>query len=199
MAIRRSGQQATRNLERGFSKRLRKAQRTHKRSLLLENLEGRNLMATGPVLLGVQPNEGEVLANGQIRNVAPKHILFRFNEGQVIDSSTLLNGIKLTRAGLDGVFGNANDVVITPGAIVVTDTPNEVSMRFAEPLVDDLYRIDVIGSGATPLKNTNGDRYNGGVNTSLSFELDLGALVTAIVPQPVVRTAGGQLQWGATE
>lgn len=199
MAIRRSGQQATRNLERGFVKKLRKAQRTHKRSLLLENLEGRNLLATGPVLLGVQPNEGEVLANGQIRNVAPKHILFRFNEGQVIDSTTLLNGIKLTRAGLDGVFGNANDVVITPGAIVVTDTPNEVSMRFAEPLVDDLYRIDVIGSGTTPLKNTNGDRYNNGVNTSLSFELDLGALVTAVVPQPVVRTAGGQLQWGATE
>lgn len=199
MAIRRSGQQATRNLDRGFLQRLRKAQRTHKRSLLLENLEGRNLLATGPVLLGIQPNEGEVLANGQIRNVAPKHLTFRFNEGQVLDASTLLSGIKLTRAGLDGVFGNANDVVITPGAIVVNDNQNEAIMRFSEPLVDDLYRIDVIGSGATPLRNTLGDVYNNGVNTSLGFELDLGALVTAIVPQPIVRTAGGQLQWGATE
>jgi hypothetical protein len=199
MAIRRSGQQATRNLDRGFLQRLRKAQRNHKRCLLLENLEGRNLMATGPVLLGVQPNEGDVLANGQIRNVAPKHLTFRFNEGQVLDAATLMNGIKLTRAGLDGVLGNANDVVITPGAIVVNDNQNEVIMRFAEPLVDDLYRIDLIGSGPTPLRNTLGDAYNNGVNTSLSFELDLGALVSAIVPQPIVRTAGGQLQWGVTE
>src|SRR6187551_2481085 len=110
MAIRRSGQQATRNLDRGFLQRLRKAQRTHKRGLLLESLEVRSLMATGPVLLGIQPNVGEVLTNGQIRNDAPKHLTFRFNEGQVLDASTLLNGIKLTRAGLDGVLGNANDV-----------------------------------------------------------------------------------------
>lgn len=205
MTIRRSSLSSARNLERGFLQRLRKAQRTHKRSLLLENLEGRNLMATGPVLLGVQPNEGEVLANGQIRNIAPKHITFRFNEGQVIDAASLANnnGIRLTRSGLDGVFGQANDVVITPGAIVVNDNKNEVTMRFSEPLVDDVYKIDVIGvqvgTGPTALRNTNGDAYNNGVSTSLNFELDLGALVTAVVPQPIVRTSGGQLQWGTTE
>jgi diguanylate cyclase (GGDEF)-like protein len=35
--------------------------------------------------------------------------------------------------------------------------PNEVLLRFAETLPDDVYRIDIRGTGSDPLRNTDGD------------------------------------------
>ncbi len=80
----------------------------------------------------------------------------------------------ITRSGNDGVFGNSNDVVIRPGYIGVGESANEAIVRFATTLPDDTYRIDAYGE-------------------RLSFQLDLGAQVTAVVPQPIQRV-GGSLQ-----
>ena len=98
-------------------------------------------------------------------------------------------GAVLTLGGGTESFANA-------GYFARTDpVNNEVVYRFAQPLPDDLYRIEVYGKGpGTILRNTNvispataGEAYNNGFDSHLTFDLDLGAQVTAVVPQPVLR------------
>ena len=283
------------------------------RRYLLESLESRQLLAAGPQLIGVQPNNSDLIENGVIRNIAPRELTFRFDDSQVIDAATV-GGIRVTRAGSDGSFAlpsvssdfgsngrvdlllssrNAadllvinvlrsdlgptadptfaangvnititlnsnpnglvtaqrlvdsinssnvvstrlsakvngglastrlggvdtstyspirltsnNDVVIQPGAVVIGDRPNEneVTLRFAENLPDDVYRLEVFGfddagRGIRGLRNTNGQLFvPSNPNTrqeTIDFRLDLGSKVTAVVPQPVVRNASGALE-----
>ncbi len=86
------------------------------------------------------------------------------------------------------------DVLITPGYVGVdTDRANEVIVRFAEKLPDDLYSIDILGAGANALQNIAGDPYDNGTNDRLLFQVDRGAQVVAVVPQPVSRDTNGQL------
>jgi Bacterial cadherin-like domain/Bacterial Ig domain/Bacterial pre-peptidase C-terminal domain/Dockerin type I domain/GEVED domain len=283
------------------------------RRYLLETLESRQLLAAGPQLIGVQPNNSDLIENGVVRNIAPRELTFRFDDSQVIDASTV-GGIRVTRAGLDGSFAlpsvtsdfgsngradilltsrnaadllvvnvvrsdlgptgdptfaisganvtitlnsnpnglvtaqklvdsiNAsavasprltaklngglasaklggvdsstyspirltsnNDVIVQPGAVVIGDSPNEneVTLRFAENLPDDTYRLEVFGfddagRGIKGLRNTNGDFFvPSKANTrqdTIDFRLDLGSKVTAVVPQPVVRLANGSIE-----
>ena len=77
----------------------------------LEQLEDRQLLA-GAQLIGIQPNDGSLLQDGDIRNISPADLTFRFDQNQVIDaaslgSSTVTGGIQITRANLDGVFAPA--------------------------------------------------------------------------------------------
>ncbi len=161
------------------------------RRLFLEQLEDRRLMAVGPQLVSVRTSGGNFLNDGDTRNDALVDLTFRFNEGQQIDAATL-DAIRLTRSGFDGVFGDpvdgfGDDVFLQPGFLGLGDVPGEVVMRFANPLPDDLYRIDIIGSGTQPLRNDLGEAFNNGVDEQIEFELDLGAQVVAIVPQPITR------------
>ncbi|MFV1965393.1 MAG: hypothetical protein ACC628_08215, partial [Pirellulaceae bacterium] len=118
------------------------------------------------------------------------------------------------------VLEGANDRVITPGFIGPAAAPNEneIIVRFAEELPDDLYRIDVFGEHPLlALRNTNRDctssadgnlivgcafgdltedNVDNGVDRDpIFFELDLAPQVRAVVPQPITRDATtGQLQ-----
>ena len=86
------------------------------------------------------------------------------------------------------VLSGASAVAISPGYVGVNpDAQNEVIVRFAEALPDDTYRIEIVGSGSTPLTNSLGEAFNDGVDLLRDFELDLGAQVIAVVPQPVDR------------
>ncbi len=76
------------------------------RRMLLEALEGRQLMAVGPQLLGIQPNEGTLLTEGQVRKVSPNELVFRFDDRVGLDPNTL-GGIRLIRSGDDGEFERA--------------------------------------------------------------------------------------------
>ncbi|MCY2983370.1 MAG: hypothetical protein NTY15_06990 [Planctomycetota bacterium] len=283
------------------------------RRYLLETLESRQLLAAGPQLIGVQPNNSDLIENGVVRNIAPRELTFRFDDSQVIDASTV-GGIRVTRAGLDGTFAlpsvtsdfgsngradilltsrnaadllvvnvvrsdlgptgdptfaisgvnvtltlnsnpnglvtaqrlvdliNAsavvsprltaklngglasaklggvdtstyspirlvsnNDVIVQPGAVVIGDRPNEneVTLRFAENLPDDTYRLEVFGfddagRGIKGLRNTSGDFFvpskSNTRQDTIDFRLDLGSKVTAVVPQPVVRLANGSIE-----
>ena len=126
---------------------------------------------------------------------APQQITLRFSAGAKIDADTLA-AITVQRAGGDGVFGNAGDVTLTPangvGIVTVDDFPNQnqVVLRFAENLPDDLYRI-TIGGG---LQTEAGDSFRGGAALSFNVRLDLGAQVVSVVPQPITRGAGNALQ-----
>jgi|GEM_PF-1219467 len=270
--------------------------------------------SSGPILIGVQPNNSELIENGSIRTVSPRELTFRFDDAQIIDPSSV-SGIRVTRAGGDGTFGlpsvatdfgtngkvdiqltsknatdalqinvtradlgagvgptlsivgnvisvvlntrsgstvtakqlvdlinatssplskkltakinggfsdtvlgnadpatysplmltQSNDVIVAPGAVIIGDRPNEneVTLRFAENLPDDAYRLEVFGFddaqlGITGLRNTNGDLFQPRVKNTrqdtIEFRIDLGSKVTAVVPQPVVRSAAGVLE-----
>ncbi|NLX97861.1 MAG: matrixin family metalloprotease, partial [Rhodopirellula sp.] len=208
---------------RGRSGRNRTQQDRHlkNRGLQMEQFEDRVLLAIAPNLLEVVPRVGENLLDRNdtgIRYEAPRELTFVFNDEQIIDSNTLA-GIRIIRSGGDGQFeienGAANlantkaDVLISSSAnqayfVGIGDKSNEVIVRFAETLPDDLYRITVVGDNtvtgiadnAPPLRNTAAqgglayryDTFLGhGVDQSLDFELKLGPQVEAVVPQPVVR------------
>ena len=99
-----------------------------------------------------------------------------------------------------------NDVVIQPGSALVGENPdeNEVTLRFAENLVDDHYRLEVLGFddptlGIVGLRNVGVGGLRGDLlvpsnsNTrqeTIDFRLDLGPQVVAVVPQPVLRVNG---------
>jgi hypothetical protein len=267
---------------------------------LIETLEPRNLLAAGPQLIGVQPNNSDLIVNGVVRDIAPRELTFRFDDSQIIDSSTT-DAIRITRSGGDGTFGLAsaatdfgsngrvdiqlsmrstgqtltvvtssidrgpaqgpllaitgnvlsitlnsnassattaaqlvnainsttgvssqlsakinggfadtklglvtsfptisitttNDVVIRPGSALVGNAPNEneVTLRFAETLADDFYRIEVFGfddaaNGVVGLRNvaSNGmpsaflqPRITGTRLDTIDFRLDLGCAST---------------------
>ena len=281
------------------------------RQMLSEHLESRQLLIAGPLLVGVQPNNSDLLVDGDVRTEAPRELTFRFDDAQIIDAATL-DGIRLTQAGGDGSFGlataqsdfgsqgganiqlsavvpeetftifvtetvqaagtapavsltNGNNVAITlnanpasrttaneliqainssadlagkltaelngglgtaelglspasgyapfnvnethdtqviPGAVLVGDAPdeNEVTMRFAESLKDDHYRIEIFGFddpnlGIVGLRNSNGaelyqPQVAGTRLDTIDFRLDLGPQVISVVPQPVLRVNG---------
>ena len=166
------------------------------RNLQLERFEDRVLLAiTGPKLAVVIPNASDILNEGEVLSIAPRELLLRFAEGQTIDPSAAnLSQIQVVRAGGDGTFGNGNDVVVDIGWAGRNDAAgaaNEVTVRFASTLPDDQYQI-IVGTG---FKNLAGQVYDdtdtSGVDTqTLKFRLDLGAQVTAVVPQPITRTNG---------
>lgn len=144
-----------------------------------------------------------------VRNIAPHDLTFRFDENQQIDPGTL-SGIRIIRAGLDGTFDDDKDgkteageyVQVTPGYIGVGSAAqqNEVIVRFAETLPDDLYRIELYGiddvlQGISALRNTRGeafgdltdDKADNGKNLVVGWQLELAPQVLAVVPQPLTR------------
>lgn len=178
------------------------------RKPLLETLESRMLLAVGPRLAGVQPNNSDLFSfdnpAANVRSVAPRELTLRFDENQQIDPNTLA-GVRVVRSGFDNVFGNGNDVVVPLGFVGVGKSPseNEIVIRFAESLPDDVYRVEVLGAGSTtPLANLAGEVYvprladgdGDPTKDTIQFELDLGPQVVAVVPQPVERNAQGALQ-----
>ncbi len=186
--------------------RTKSKNRSPRRRSLIQQLESRQLLA-GPQLIGVQPNEGEIIIEGDVRNLAPQVLTFRFDENQVIDPATL-SGIQIVRSGIDDVFGTADDVRVVPGSVVVGDPDtNQVDVRFAGNLPDDNYRVTLFGfddpaAGITAVRNADGEVLqtdNVSRTRVLNFELNLGALVQAVVPQPVVRQPDGTLRQNRDE
>ena len=151
------------------------------RNLRIEPLEERQLLAVGPELLEIDMG-GRAISAGDVRHDAFNELLFRFDTDDAIKPTTL-GGFQLERAGANGILGDADDVLITPGYVGIGDSSNEVILRFAQDLPDDQYNIHVDGS----VTNTRGQRFNGGVDYDLPFTLDQGTQIISVVPQPVVR------------
>ena len=184
--------------------------RKKRRQNILETLEARQLLAgdAGPQLIGIQPNTGEVIVDNSIVQTRPRILTLRFDADQQIDPSTL-SAVQVTRAGDDNLLGTEDDVAIVPGLVGLgEDADNEVVVRFSEALVDDLYKVEVIGyddpsAGLVGLRNTRGellqtDDPQQRVDVT-RFDLRLGALVEAVVPQPMIRLADGTLQQNRDE
>ncbi len=99
MAIRKS-----RSISQGSLSVSKARARKRIRKMLMESLESRQLMAVGPQLIGIQPNNSDLLVNGAVRTESPRELVFRFDDAQLIDANTL-SGIRVTRTGGDGSFG----------------------------------------------------------------------------------------------
>jgi hypothetical protein len=157
--------------------------------------------AGGPRLLSIAPNSGNIFSFNNVNTLteAPTELVFRFDGSSGINSSTIAGGVKLVRANRDGVFGNGNDQIITPGYLSFGDNNKIVVMRFAATLPDDLYRVMVIGTdnsslGETAIRNTSSTpgktldvRAFDSTPTDLTrdsvdFQIELGAQVVAVVP-----------------
>ena len=85
-------------------------------------------MATGLGLVAVRPSTTEFanstdlfLDNHDVLNEAPREIVLQFSPGQVIDPTTLSQGILVTRAGADAAFtpASASSDFNTDGRVVV--------------------------------------------------------------------------------
>ena len=172
----------------------------------IEQFEPRQMLAVSPQLVSIIPNAGDLLKlNGtEVRNEEFRELTFRFDPTQTMDEVSAQNGgIRLVRS-VDGVFGNGNDIDITPtvtaknGFIGLGDRPNEIVVRFSDHLPDDVYQIRIVGAGSTPLRNTEQLPFNNGQDLTVRFELDLGPQIVAVVPQPITRV-NGQLQQARNE
>jgi hypothetical protein len=116
------------------------------------------------LLSEVVGDNGAPIVPGQVRDVAPRELTFRFDNS--VDPTTLF-GIQITRSG-DGVFGNADDVDVDPmrsptgafpnGFLGIGDRPSDVVVRFGEALPDDFYRITIMGAGVNAILDTGGAR-----------------------------------------
>ena len=202
------GIDASKNADRnGSSIKLR---RKEFRTLLCENLERRDLMAAdGPRLLSIAPNSGEIFSTTSANSLieSPREFVFRFDAS--IDPTTVNNGIRITRAGGDGAFGTTSpsaDLVVPPAYLNFPDTANQrvIVARFSQPLLDDLYRIEVFGvdiasSSITGIRDTTAanqllkTRRVGTDRDTYDFDLELGTKISAVVPQPIDRSASGVL------
>lgn len=167
--------------------------------------------AGGPRLLSIAPNSGNIFSFNGLNTIteAPTELVFRFDGATGINPTTITNGIKLIRAGRDGGFTEGNEQTITPGFLNFGENNKIVVMRFASTLPDDLYRVVVVGTDNPSLKETairaaivapstaSPTLQTRSVDSTpldttrdtVDFKLELGALVTAVVPQPVDRIA----------
>ena len=162
-----------------------------KRSLHLQTLEKRELLAGDLELIAVKQNSGALLTDGTSLSERPRELTFQFTPGEQIDPATL-GAIQIIGSGGDGTFGDGNEVVVSRGFVGLGNSADQVVFRFGQSLADDRYQISILGSGS-PLTNTAGTAFNDGIDVSQEFDLDLGATVQAVVPQPVIRDASGAI------
>ena len=166
------------------------------RKMFLENLEPRQLLAVGPQLIGIQPNTGELLKDGDVRSVAPTDLTFRFDQNQRFNDTQLQQtGIQITRANQDGTFQQASLAtdLNTNGATQVTFTATrygqqgndiQIIVNKSNQGAPGLPTISVTGSVITANLNT----YPGYESTAqdlvnaVNNNLDARALVLASVP-----------------
>lgn len=161
--------------------------------------------AGGPRILSVAPNSGAIFSfnDTNLLTEAPTELVFRFDGASDILQSSLA-GIRVIKAGGDGVFGNGNDTVIEPGFVGFGDNNRIVVLRFASTLQDDLYRVELNGDPAngTALRNVDNltlqtrlfdSTPDDMTRDTVDFNLELGAQILAVVPQPVDRLPNGAL------
>ena len=126
MAVRKPGSQRA-GSKRNQTRRRQLLQQKQRR-LHLENLEPRRLLAQGPQLISVRPNDGDFLKEGDVLHNDLVDVTFIFSDGQQINDATL-DAISLTRSGADGVFDNDDDVIVEPGFVGIGNQSNRVGRR----------------------------------------------------------------------
>ena len=154
--------------------RLQQRKREASRRVLLESLEQRQLLTTGPMLTGIQPNQGDLLFDvrqledlsstaelapvieGTTLTTSPREFVFRFDDSADIDPATL-DGIRITRAGADGVFEAATATTDfgTNGAAIV-EFRSRISGAAGNGQVISFTSVNRAGTSLPVITVTNG-------------------------------------------
>jgi hypothetical protein len=152
------------------------SKRTKFRRYLLEALEPRQLMAVGPQLIGIQQNTSELLKSGDVLTQAPRELVFRFDDAQLIDASTV-SGIRITRAGGDGSFDLAS-------ASSDFGSTGKVNIQFTATEPGKSYSINVtlanLGANAQPTVGLTGNVISLVLNNNAGSTSTADQLVTAV-------------------
>ncbi|QDS92515.1 Dockerin type I repeat protein [Roseimaritima multifibrata] len=186
-------------------KRNRMKSSLRQRRLLHQSLEKREMLAGDLDLISVNPNADAIFSRSSpnLLDSGPTELTFRFGGGSDLQPASLDQGIRISYAGDDQQLGTADDQIVQPGWLGLGETDTVVVARFAQPLEDGRYRIEVFGTdnpvaGMEAVRNVDGDIFQpqiaGTDRDTLDFELELGARVQGVVPQPVIRDANGDLQ-----
>ena len=146
------------------------------RRYLLEMLEPRQLLAVGPQLIGVQPNNSDLLNNNETLVQSPRELHFRFDDAQVIDAATL-NGIRITRSGGDGSFGFATvqSDFGSSGHVNILLTSNESGKAYSVQVSQSL-----LAFGAAPTVSLSGSTLSIVLNSNANSPTTADQLVSAI-------------------
>lgn len=150
--------------------------------MLLEHLEQRQLLTVAPQLIGIQPNNSDLLVDGDIRDQAPRELVFRFDDAQVIDPATL-DGIRITSAGGDGSFGLSSaqsDFGSGGGA--------NIQLEAAVPgqAWNVIVSHAVLPAGTAPTIALSGADIAITLNSNVAAPTTAGELITAINSSPVL-------------
>jgi len=166
------------------------------RRSVLESLETRQLMTTGPQLIGVQPNEGSLIALGAsstptVLQTSPRELVLRFDDGAELDPTTL-SGIQIKRAGSDGVLSSAylTTDLGTNGQAVVdfsASLPGQQGNGTEVFFTKSSRTVGPSGKPASyPILSVQGQRINIDVNIAPGFKTTANDLVNAMNQDPAV-------------
>ena len=156
--------------------------RNRMRRMLLEDLEKRQLLAVGPQLIGIQPNNSDLIIDGSVRNQAPRELTFRFDDSQIIHPSSL-SGIRLTRAGGDGSFAQPT---------VATDfgTDGKVDVQLTGRVAGRALTVQVtradLGANNAPVFSVSGNTVGIALNSNFTTPTTAQQLVSAINASPLL-------------
>ncbi|MEZ6091636.1 MAG: hypothetical protein R3C05_27200 [Pirellulaceae bacterium] len=155
-------------------------------------------MAVGPQLIGIQPNSGDLITDGSVRNVSPQELIFRFDENQIIDQGTL-DAIRIVRSGNDGSFdlpvgtSDFGSVYRAPTS-TASDLRGGVDIQLTgldsnQPMRVTVTRNDAMSAGAAPVF-TVGAAVSGVIPVSITLAPQTTArqLVTALNDSPNLGT-----------
>jgi hypothetical protein len=161
------------------------SKRTKFRRYLLEALEPRQLMAVGPQLIGIQQNTSELLKSGDVLTQAPRELVFRFDDAQLIDASTV-SGIRISRAGGDGSF----DLASTTSDFGST---GRVNIQFTSTEPGRSFTINVtlanLGANAQPTVGLSGNTISLVLNNNATTTTTADQLVNAVNSSAVLNGA----------
>ncbi len=118
-------------------------------------------------------------------NPDASQVVLAFHEQGDVDTTIGDRPVTYSPLSLSGV----SDVVVEPGFIGLGDTSREVVFRFAEPQPDDIYQIDILGTGPFALRNVDGELFQDGEDLTRLFNINLGPQVVAVVPEPIRRNS----------
>ncbi|MCA9125525.1 MAG: tandem-95 repeat protein [Planctomycetales bacterium] len=175
MAIRKS-QSASSSNKSPSADTVRGQAKRRMRSMLLEHLEQRQLLTVAPQLIGIQPNNSDLLADGDVRNQAPRELVFRFDDAQVINAATL-SGIRITSAGGDGSFQLA-----TAQSGFGSNGEANIQLQAARP--GQAWNVIVaqasLASGAAPTISVSGSDITITLNSNVASPTTAAQLIAAI-------------------
>ncbi len=91
-----------------------------------------------------------------------------FAQLEIGNGNTVLTQHRVLAADLVG----ATDTVVEPGFVGLGDTPHEIVFRFAETLPEDIYQVEIFGSGPLALRNVDGEAFADGTDFGVQFTLE---------------------------